>query len=65
MMEGRDRGGRLLRGKGSRERRCGSQTQAQDRLGRRRSFSKYGRIKDQGRDRATAYITCTQLFGSR
>lgn len=40
MMEGRGRDERLLRGKGSYERRCGSQTQARDRLGRGRNVSK-------------------------
>lgn len=41
MREGRGRDERLLRGKGSRERRCDSQTQARDRLGRgKRNVSK-------------------------
>lgn len=45
MREGRGRDERLLRGKGSRERRCDSQTQAHDRLGRGRNVSKYSRSK--------------------
>lgn len=40
MREGRGRNERLLRGKESRERRCDSQTQARDRLGRGRDVSK-------------------------
>lgn len=34
MREGRGRDERLLKGKGSRERRCDSQTRVRDRLGR-------------------------------
>ncbi len=63
MREGRGRDERLLRGKGSRERRCDSQTQARDRLGRGKKCQQILRVKGRrGRDRAKAYIVCTQLF---
>lgn len=45
MREGRGRDERLLRGKGSRGRRYGSQTRARDRLGRGRIVSKSSESK--------------------
>lgn len=61
MREGRGRDERLLKGKESRERRCDSQTQARDRLGRGKRCQQIFRVKGRGRDRAQAYIACTQL----
>lgn len=51
MREGRGQDERLLRGKGSHERRCDSRTQACDRLGRGMRCQQILRSKGRGRDR--------------